>query len=441
MAVARAARERDLVYPEERLPWPQTILMGFQHVMAMFGGTVLVPIILGFNPNTVIFFGGIGTLIFIAVTNRRIPSYLGSSFTFIGSVLAIQGGSTGHHDLAFGGIVIAGAIYFLVGVVVHIAGINFIRFLMPPVVTGTVVTVIGLALSGAAWANYKTEMITATVTVLAAAIASVYLRGFPRMLPVLIGVVVGYLVAGADQIAGGGCAAATAGCHINTAGISSASWLGAPTFTFPSFSTRSFSLFWFIPIVLVAENTGHVLAISGIMKRDLSGMLGRTFMGDGLATMVSGIFGGTGETTYAENIGVMGVTRVFSIWLFVVAAISAILLGFIPKFGALVRSIPVSVQGGIEMYLFGLIAVIGGKIWVDAKVDFSRRANLAVVAIPLILAAGNADLKIGDFEINNIGLGALSAIILWQILRPGHIADGGDMGRNIFEPEAVVADA
>jgi uracil-xanthine permease len=441
MAVARAARERDLVYPEERLPWPQTILMGFQHVMAMFGGTVLVPIILGFNPNTVIFFGGIGTLIFIAVTNRRIPSYLGSSFTFIGSVLAIQGGSTGHHDLAFGGIVIAGAIYFLVGVVVHIAGINFIRFLMPPVVTGTVVTVIGLALSGAAWANYKTEMITATVTVLAAAIASVYLRGFPRMLPVLIGVVVGYLVAGADQIAGGGCAAATAGCHINTAGISSASWLGAPTFTFPSFSTRSFSLFWFIPIVLVAENTGHVLAISGIMKRDLSGMLGRTFMGDGLATMVSGIFGGTGETTYAENIGVMGVTRVFSIWLFVVAAISAILLGFIPKFGALVLSIPVSVLGGIELYLFGLIAVIGGKIWVDARVDFSRRANLAVVAIPLILAAGNADLKIGDFEINNIGLGALSAIILWQILRPGHIADGGDMGRNIFEPEAVVADA
>ena len=441
MAVARAARERDLVYPEERLPWPQTILMGFQHVMAMFGGTVLVPIILGFNPNTVIFFGGIGTLIFIAVTNRRIPSYLGSSFTFIGSVLAIQGGATGHHDLAFGGIVIAGAIYLLIGVVVHMAGINFIRFLMPPVVTGTVVTVIGLALSGVAWANYKTEMITATITVLAAALASVYLRGFPRMLPVLIGVVVGYLVAGADQIAGGGCAAATAGCHVNTAGISNASWLGAPKFTFPSFSTRSFSLFWFIPIVLVAENTGHVLAISGIMKRDLSGMLGRTFMGDGLATMVSGIFGGTGETTYAENIGVLGVTRVFSIWLFVVAAISAILLGFIPKFGALVLSIPVSVLGGIELYLFGLIAVIGGKIWVDARVDFSRRANLAVVAIPLILAAGNADLKIGDFEINNIGLGALSAIILWQILRPGHIADGGDMGRNIFEPEAVVADA
>jgi xanthine/uracil permease len=164
-------------------------------------------------------------------------------------------------------------------------------------------------------------------------------------------------------------------------------------------------------------------------------------MGDGLATTLSGLFGGTGETTYAENIGVMGVTRVFSILLFIVAAIFAILLGFIPKFGALVLSIPVSVLGGIELYLFGLIAVIGGKIWVDARVDFSRRANLAVVAIPLILAAGNANLKIGDFEINNLGLGALSAIIIWQIVRRGHMAEGGDTGKNIFVPEAVAADA
>jgi putative pyrimidine permease RutG len=440
MAVA-SARERDLVFPEERLPWPQTIIMGLQHVMAMFGATVLVPIILGFNPNTVIFFSGVGTLIFIAITNRKVPSYLGSSFSFLGSVLAIQGGSAGHHDLAYGGIVVAGAIYLLIGVIVHFAGINVIRFLMPPVVTGTVVAVIGIALAGAAWNNYKTELVTATITVLAAALASVYLRGFPRLLPILIGVVVGYVVSGVDQAAGGVCAAATAGCHVNTAGIGSANWFGAPQFSFPSFSVKSFSLFWFIPIVLVAENAGHVFAISGIMKRDLSGMLGRTFIGDGLATMVSGFFGGTGETTYAENIGVMGITRVFSIMLFIVAAVTAILLGFIPKFGALVLSIPVSVLGGIELYLFGLIAVIGGKIWVDAGVDFSRRANLAVVAIPLILAAGGADLKIGDFEINNLGLGALAAIVIWQLLRPGHIAEGGDMGRDIFATTPVVADA
>jgi uracil-xanthine permease len=424
-----ARAETDIVFPEERLPWPQTIVLGLQHVMAMFGATVLVPIILGFNPNTVIFFSGVATLIFIAVTARKVPSYLGSSFSFIGSVLAIQGGAAGNHELAFGGILVAGAIYFLIGVIVQVSGVNVIRFLMPPVVTGTVVAVIGIALASVAWANFKTELITATITVLAAALASVYLRGFPRLLPVLIGVVAGYVVCGIDQAAGGICAGAKSGCHINTAGIDSASWLGWPTFSFPpKFDVRSFSLFWFIPIVLVAENTGHVFAISGIMRRDLSGMLGRTFMGDGLATMVSALFGGTGETTYAENIGVMGVTRVFSIMIFIVAAITAMVLGFVPKFGALVLSIPISVLGGIELYLFGLIAVIGAKIWVDARVDFSKRANLAVVAIPLILAAGGADLKIGDFEINNLGLGALGAIILWQILRPGHLAEGGTEG-------------
>src|SRR6266478_7328695 len=393
MAVASAARERDIVYPEERLPWPQTILLGVQHVMAMFGATVLVPLILGFNPNTVIFFSGIGTLIFLIVTGRKVPSYLGSSFSFIGAVLAIQGGPGQHQGLAFAGILVAGVIYFLIGVVVHFAGINVIRFLMPPVVTGTVVAVIGIALASVAVSNFQKELVTGTITFLAAAIASVYLRGFPRLLPVLIGVVVGYVVAGLDQAAGGACASAASGCHVNTSGIGSADWVGYPKLTFPDFSdpVRAFSLFWFIPIVLVAENTGHVFAIGGIMKRDLSGYLGRTFMGDGLATIVSSIFGGTGETTYAENIGVMGITRVFS------------------------------------------ISVIGAKIWVDARVDFSKRANLAVAAIPLILAAGGADLKIGSFEINNLGIGALGAIVLYQILRPGHVRD------TEAEPAEVVA--
>ena len=420
MAVATSNRVKGVVYPEDRLPWPQTILLGVQHVLAMFGATVLVPIILGFNPNTVIFFSGVATLIFLFVTGRKVPSYLGSSFSFLGAVLAIQGGSAGHHGLAYGGIVIAGVIYLLIGVVVHFVGINAIRFLLPPVVTGTVVAVIGIALAGAAWNNYKGDLLTATVTVLVAVLASVYLRGFPRMLPVLFAVVVGYVVSLIDP----NCGAKTA-CHVSFSGVNSANWVGLPSFSFPSFGnfTHQFSLFWFIPLILVAENAGHVFAISGIMKRDLSPLLGRTFMGDAIGTIVSGLFGGTGETTYAENIGVMGVTRVFSIWVFIVAAVAAILLGFIPKFGALVDSIPSSVIGGIELYLFGLIAVIGAKIWVDAKVDFGKRANLAVAAIPLILAAGGADVKFGDFELNNLALGALGAIVLYQILRPGRVRD------------------
>jgi putative pyrimidine permease RutG len=421
MAVASAARERGVVYPEDRLPWPQTILMGVQHVMAMFGATVLVPLILGFNPNTVIFFSGVATLIFLFVTGRKVPSYLGSSFSFLGAVLAIQGGSTGNHNLAYGGILIAGVIYLLIGVVVHFAGLNAIRFLLPPVVTGTVVAVIGIALAGAAWNNFKGDLLTATITVLVAVLVSVYLRGFPRMLPVLFAVVVGYVFSLIDPA----CQGMEKACHISFSGVQSAAWLGLPAFSFPSFGNpvRQFSLFWFIPLILVAENAGHVFAISGIMKRDLSGYLGRTFMGDAIGTIVSGLFGGTGETTYAENIGVMGVTRVFSIWVFIVAAVSAILLGFIPKFGALVDSIPSSVIGGIELYLFGLIAVIGAKIWVDGRVDFGKRANLAVAAVPLILAAGGADVKFGDFELNNLALGALGAIVLYQVLRPGHIRD------------------
>jgi putative pyrimidine permease RutG len=428
MAVATEARERDVVYPEERMPWPQTILMGLQHVMAMFGATVLVPLILGFNPNTVIFFSGVATLIFLFVTGFKVPSYLGSSFSFIGSVLAIQGAQNPNHGLAYGGIFIAGVIYLAIGVVVHFVGVNPIRYLMPPVVTGTVVAVIGLALASAAATNYAVEPVTATITLLAAVAAAVYLRGFPRLLPVLIAIVVGYLA----SIVYPGCVNPKPGCHINFGGIGSAQLVGLPAFSFPDFSQfgNELSLFWFIPIILVAENAGHVYAISGIMKRDLSHMLGRTFMGDGLGTSISALFGGAGETTYAENIGVMGVTRVFSIMVFVVAAITAILLGFIPVFGALVQSIPVSVQGGIEMYLFGLIAVIGGKIWVDARVDFSKRANLAVAAIPLIIAAGipatqAIPLHLGSITItlNNLGLAALSAIVLYQVLRPGHVRD------------------
>src|SRR6266705_4699379 len=427
MAVASKSRERDIVFPEERLPWPQTILLGVQHVMAMFGATVLVPLILGFNPNTVIFFSGVATLIFLVVTGFKVPSYLGSSFSFIGSVLAVQGTSH-NHGLAYAGIVMAGVIYLIIGVVVHFVGVNPIRYLLPPVVTGTVVAVIGLALASAATGNYAGEPFTATVTLLAAVGAAVYLRGFPRLLPVLIGIVIGYIVSAVYPP----CQDAKSACHIDWGAIGQASIVGYPTFSFPDFSQfgSTLSLFFFIPVILVAENAGHVYAISGIMKRDLSPMLGRTFMGDGLGTTISGLLGGTGETTYAENIGVMGITRVFSIMVFVVAAVTAILLGFIPMFGALVRSIPVSVQRGIEMYLFGLIAVIGGKIWVDAKVDFSKRANLAVAAIPLVIAAGisaTTPIPIHIFGLtlvfNNLGLGALSAIVLYQLLRPGHITD------------------
>lgn len=421
MAVATEERLAGIVYPEDRLPWPQTILMGFQHVIAMFGATVLVPIIFGFDPNTVLFFSGVATLLFIGVTMGKVPSYLGSSFSFIGPVLAIQGGAHGNHEVAYFGILVAGLIYLAIGLIVQFVGVNIIRFLMPPVVTGTVVAVIGLNLAPVAWANYKGDLLTATVTLVVGVLVSGYLRGFMRLLPVLIGAIAGYLVAALDGALGGGCASAKSACHIDFTPVLNAAWVGLPHFSFPRFDARAFGLFGFVPIVLVAENTGHVFAVGGVMKRDLSRFLGRTFIGDGLGTTISAIFGGTGETTYAENIGVMGLTRVFSISIFVVAAATAILVGFVPKFGALVQSIPGSVIGGIELYLFGLIAVIGAKIWVDAGVDFTKPTNLAVAAIPLILAAGvtgTESVGYGSFQLSGIGLGAFAAIILYQILRP-----------------------
>ncbi len=409
--LGRPQRARsDLVYPEERLPWGQTILMGLQHVMAMFGATVLVPLILGFNPGTVIFFSGVATLIFIAITRGKIPSYLGSSFSFIGPVLAAK--ASGSVEVAYFGILCAGLVYAVIGLITIGVGPRFIQYLMPPVVTGTVVMIIGLNLAGVAWGSYNPKGVAngwvyATITLLAAALISVYMRGFLRLLPVLLGVIVGYV-------------AAVVGGIVKFDAVSKADWLGFPQFVLAKPSWTAATLIAPVAIVLVAENTGHIFAISGMMNRDLSKYLGHGFLGDGVGTLVSGLFGGTGETTYAENIGVMGVTRVFSIALFVVAALVAIVLGFVPKFGALIQTIPQPVLGGIEVYLFGLIAVIGGKIWVDGKVDFSRRANLAVAAIPLILGAANATITIGKFELAGIGVGAFAAILLYQLLLPGH---------------------
>src|SRR5437763_4679784 len=260
MAVATAAHEKDVVYPEDRLGWPQTILMGLQHVMAMFGATVLVPLILGFNPSTVRFFRGVATLIVLFVTGFKVPSYLGSSISFIGSVLAVQGTQNPNHGLAYAGIVMAGVIYLIIGLIVHFVGVNPIRYLLPPVVTGTVVAVIGLALASAATGNYAGEPFTATVTLLAAVGAAVYLRGFPRLLPVLIGIVVGYLVSAIYPP----CAAAKSACHIDFGAIGSAAIVGYPTFAFPDFSQfgTTLSLFFFIPVLLVAENAGHVYSMS-----------------------------------------------------------------------------------------------------------------------------------------------------------------------------------
>lgn len=422
-----------IIAPDERLPWGQSILVGLQHVLAMFGATVLAPILMGFDPNTAIFFSGIGTLLFFLIVGGRVPSYLGSSFSFIAVVVAAtgyvaaKGGPNPNISVALGGIIAAGVLYALIGLIVMFAGIRWVEVLMPPVVTGAIVAVIGLNLAPAAIGNataspFDTWM--ALLTVLAVALVAVYAPGPLRRLPILIGGVIGYLV---YLLFANGLGLGKA---IDFSRLSAAAWIGLPNFTAPSFDGRAIALIAPVAVILVAENLGHIKAIEAMTGQNLDRYIGRAFLGDGIATIVAGLGGGTGVTTYAENIGTMALNRIYSTLVFVIAAVVAILLGFSPKFGALIATIPAGVLGGLAIVLFGLIAATGGRIWVQNRVDFSKSRNLITVAVALILGAGNFALNIGGFELGGIGTATFGAIILYQLLR----------GRGVQTDEALVAD-
>jgi uracil-xanthine permease len=415
-------KREGIIAPDERPPAAQSLALGIQHIFAMFGATVLAPVIMGFNPNTAIFFSGIGTLIFFVCVRGRVPSYLGSSFSFIAVVIsaeAIAGGPTPNIPAALGGIIACGAIYAVVGIIVIAVGYKWVEFLMPPVVTGAVVAMIGLNLAPAA-INYmigsgKTAdnfgILVGLLTALAVAVVAVYAPGVFRRLPVLIGGVFGYfLYFVLSNVLNLG------GTHIDFDKVTSASLVGWPAFTTPTFDMHAITLIAPVAIVLVAENLGHVKAVAAMTGRDLDPYLGRAFFADGVATMVAGSGGGTGVTTYAENIGVMAVTKIYSSLVFVIAAVVAIALGFSPMFGALVLSIPGPVLGGLAVVLFGLIATTGGRIWVENKVDFTDNKNFITVAVALTLGAGNLAITQGDFSIGGIGTACIGALFIYQVL-------------------------
>ena len=410
-----------IIAPDERLPWGQTIAVGLQHIFAMFGATVLAPILMGFDPNTAILFSGIGTLIFFVIVSGRVPSYLGSSFAFIAVVNAASGlaaGGTPNIGVALGGIIAAGALYAIVGVVVMAVGYGWIEKLMPPVVTGAVVAVIGLNLAPVAVSDLAGKDVATTsfnqliglITVLSVAAVAVCSPGILRRLPILLGGVIGYII---YLVLANGFGLGPA---IDFTKLGDAAWIGMPNLTAPSFSINAITLIAPVALVLVAENLGHVKAVGAMTGRNLDPYLGRAFLGDGIATMVAGFGGGTGVTTYAENIGVMAVTKIYSTLVFVIAAVVAIVLGFSPKFGALIGTIPWAVLGGLAIVLFGLIAVTGARIWGENKVDFSQSRNLLTVAAALTMGAGNFTVKIGDFEMGGIGTATLTAIVLYQLL-------------------------
>ncbi|MGE0093864.1 MAG: solute carrier family 23 protein [Alphaproteobacteria bacterium] len=406
------------IMPDERLPAGQTLVAGFQHMVAMFGSTVLGPLLMGFDANVAILFSGIATLIFFFVTRGRVPSYLGSSFSFIAVVIAATAyagsGPNANIAVALGGIIAAGALYAAIGFIVHWAGHDWIERLMPPVVTGAVVAVIGLNLAPIAVKAVSANPVATWIglfTVISVGAVACYAPGMARRLPILLGGLIAYA---AYLIVANGAGLAP---PVDFAPVAQAAWFGLPSFTAPAFDAAAMVLIAPVAIVLVAENLGHIKGIAAMTGRNLDPYLGRAFIGDGVATMLSGAGGGPGVTTYAENMGVMAVTRIYSTLAFVVAGALAILLGFSPKFGAAIHTIPGPVLGGLSIVVFGLIAATAARIWVVNKVDFSNVRNLIVAGVTLTVGAGDLALKFGGFTLGGIGVATFGAILLHALLR------------------------
>jgi uracil-xanthine permease len=398
----RAPTQGEVVAPDERLTWPRTIGIGAQHVVAMFGATFLVPLLTGFPPATTLFFSGLGTMLFLVLTAGRVPSYLGSSFAFIAPIAAAKAdyGFAG----ALGGVVMAGVTLFLVGLVVQVAGDRWLQIVMPPVVTGTIVALIGLNLAPAAKNNFVVSPVTALTTLVVVAVVMVLARGLLGRLAILIGVVAGYLVA---LLRG----------EVDFTAVSKAGWLGLPDFTTPTFHWSLAGLFIPVVLVLVAENVGHVKSVALMTDRDLDPVMGRALMADGLATTLAGAGGGSGTTTYAENIGVMAATKIYSTAAYWVAATIALLLSFSPKFGQLIATVPPGVLGGAGTVLYGMIGLLGVRIWVQNRVDFGNPINLMTAAIALVIGIADFTWTVGDLQFAGIALGSAAALLVYHLMR------------------------
>jgi uracil-xanthine permease len=393
----------EVVSTDERLTWPRTVGVGLQHIAAMFGATFLVPIITGFPPTTTLFFSGIGTILFLLITGNRVPSYLGSSFAFLGPIAAAMADKSAGMAGALGGIVFTGVVLALVGVIVKSAGIGWIDVIMPPIVTGTIVMVIGFNLAGAAKGNFIKEPLIAIITLASIAIISSVSRGFLGRISIFMGIIIGYVVA---LIQG----------NVDTAGIKAAAWVAAPEFTTPTFKTNIMLLFLPVVLVLIAENVGHVKSVAAMTGKNLDDQMGNALLADGVATTLAGAGGGSGTTTYAENIGVMAATRVYSTAAYWVAGVGAILLSLSPKFGAVLSATPAGALGGVAVALFGMIGLLGARIWIDAKVDFSNSNNLIIAGSALIIGIADISWTRGQYTFTGIVNATLVAVIGYQIM-------------------------
>jgi len=415
----------------ETLTNERRLALGLQHMVAMFGATILVPLIIGFDPSVTLIAAGIGTLIFHLLTKMMVPVFLGSSFAFIGPIIAAGSLSDNPNFGAIGiGIVCAGLLYLGMAGLVMLIGPGFIRRIFPPIVTGPVIIVIGISLAPVAIDGAKATWLIAIVALLATIIAAIYLKGIFKMLPILIGFLSGFFFAWFWSL--------VTDYSMSFDPLTSADWIGWPDFVWShSFDWNIILLIAPVAFVTMIEHVGDILANGRVVGKDFFKEPGvhRTLMGDGFATMVAGFLGGPPNTTYSENTGVLAVTRVYDPMVLRIAAVFAILLGFIPKFGGLLRSVPGEVLGGLSIILFGMIAAVGLRTLVEGKVDFTKIRNMIIAGLVLVFGLGGSLVTLGshlglaspitvdffgqaDIAVSGLALGALIGVIANLIL-PG----------------------
>jgi uracil permease len=398
---------------DERLSLLQTVPLSLQHLFAMFGATVLVPFLFKVNPATCLLMNGVGTLIYLFVAKGRIPAYLGSSFAFISPVFAVLGAGLGY-SAAQGGFIAFGLVFILVSQIVRLAGTRWIDIIFPAAAMGAIVAIIGLELAPVATnmagltsssvplgMSVRLALVVSLSTLAVTILASVLLRGFLAVIPVLLGVIAGYLLAMVLGV-------------VDFTAVHAAPWFQVPTLYAPTFNLQAILIILPASLVVLAEHVGHLVVTGNIVGRDLvkDPGLHRSLLGDGLSNVLSGLVGATPNTTYGENIGVMAITKVYSVWVIGGAAVIAILVSFSGKLSAIIRSIPVPVMGGVCILLFGVIAAAGIRMLIEKKVDYTQPRNLILTSVVLVSGISGAAVKLGTVELRGMALGTVVAICL-----------------------------
>lgn len=399
--------ERKVIQVEERPPLLLNIPLSIQHLFAMFGATVLVPFLFNVNPTTCLFMNGIGTLLYLFLTKGKIPSYLGSSFAFISPVMVIL--STSSYSDAQSGFIVFGLIFILFSLIIKYTGTGWIDIIFPPACMGAIIAVIGLELAPTAagmagltgdvidFRNIAVSMFTLAVTI----IGSVAFKGFMAIIPILFGVICGYIFSFFMGL-------------VDSAPVAAAPWFQMPHFYQPTFNLNAILIIAPAALVVLAEHIGHLVVTGNVVERNLikDPGLARSLFADGCSNVLSGFFGATPNTTYGENIGVMAITKVYSVWVIGGAAVMAICLSFVGKLSELIRSIPVPVMGGVCILLFGVIAASGIRVLVESKVDYSKSANLVMSSVIMIVGLSGAKLTFGTISVQGMVLATLVAILM-----------------------------